>query len=141
MEYLKRFAIWFITGFAATLGVFVALLLATFVQDHWRHFSTEVTVPVEGIALSNTEISKVTKMLTIDGTVSNKTGKRLSRIDVKIELHQDGKTIFECTDEVRKLPGPGESGRFSADCYGVETRDVPAGTVYKLTVLSASAGE
>lgn len=115
----------------------VALLIGALLKEAILMLDDEVPVPIEGVLLKETELSRVTRNMTVNGTVFNNSGNRIRNVKVKIELQQDGKLLFECASELRTLPGPGKSGAFAADCYGVETKDIPQGATHKISVLSA----
>jgi hypothetical protein len=111
MEYLKRFALWFVSGVAFAIGA--TLVISG--SDHLKRQSTpnikESNVALEKIAISEVEISGLTKHLTVTGNVTNNSEKSLRDARILIQLVRGEKVLFECDDSLSNYPEPGKTLR------------------------------
>ena len=138
MDYLKRFALWFVSGLGVTAGVM--LVLAGF--EYARPWKSEVqtsNLPLEQIAVTDIAISPVTKFLTIVGTITNNSSRELKAVRARVELMQGEKLLFECYESIRSLPDPGKSGHLQIECRDIERSLVPDGVSHRVRVWYAEA--
>ena len=133
MEYLKRFALWFVSGLGIAAGV--ALVVAGLGDS--RQMRPEIAtsnVPLEQVSLANIQISPVTKFLTIVGTITNNTGRELETVRVRVELIDGQKVLFQCSNFVGSLPGPGKTGHLQIECREIEGSLIPEGVTQRVRV-------
>jgi hypothetical protein len=139
MEYLKRFALWFVSGVAFAIGA--TLVISG--SDHLKRQSTpnikESNVALEKIAISEVEISGLTKHLTVTGNVTNNSEKSLRDARILIQLVRGEKVLFECDDSLSNYPEPGKTLRFQADCHAVERANIPADSTVRVKVWFAQS--
>ncbi len=138
MDYLKRFALWFVSGLGLAAGVMLVVTAFEYVRP-WKPELKTSNVPLEQVTVSDTAISPVTKFLTVVGTITNNSGRALATVRARVELIQGEKLLFECSESIRSLPGPGKSGHFQIECREIERSLIPDGVTQRVRVWYVEA--
>ncbi len=138
MDYFKRFALWFVSGLGLAAGVMLIVTGFEYVRP-WKQEIKTSNVPIEQIVVSNTTISPVTKFLTVVGTITNNSGRDLETVRARVQLTQSERVLFECSESVNSLPGPGKTGHLQLECHDIERTLIPDGTTHHVRVWYVEA--
>ena len=133
MEYLRRFAVWFVSGLGLGVGVAVIAWSSTKILEHERETNADKYLPSTSVFISQVEPIGITEQVAAAAILENRASTNIG-VEVELALLKDAKVIYTCERHAPSTPGPGKSLRIQVECRGVQRNNVPPGTVYEVRV-------
>ena len=139
MQFLQRFALWFVSGVAASLGVGAVVTGSQFLKPYvFPPPSVIVPAPPE-LSVTNVEPILITQSPGVTARVSNGSASQtLQPAMYELLFLSDGKQLFSC-EIYRERPTlqPGASASVQLVCPEVNQAALPASVQYKLRIRDA----
>jgi hypothetical protein len=133
MEYLRRFAAWFVSGLGLGAGVALVVWSTTKLQNRDREADDKKYLPNTSVVISQVEPIGITEQVAVAAVLENKASTDVGA-NLELVLIKDAKVIYTCERNAPNTPGPGKSQRIQVECQGVQRSNVPASTTYELRV-------
>ena len=135
MEYLKRFFQWFASGFGVALGVACVMVLYSHFGEKRRSGEFTSWLPSSTVEVSEVERLALAKELTVAATIRNNAASDV-KVRLELTLVLGNKTLFSCTRDASRTPGPGKSTRVQIECSDIEPKAIPSDVQYRVSVSS-----
>ena len=131
MEYLRRLALWFVSGIGLALGATLVVWFASRMEAPQRKPITRELVPVHDQRVIELSQVSITEHLVVSGMLVNDSD-RAPKIDLELQLFKDSKLLYRCNGSETLTPNPRKSMRFQIDCHEIKTKDVPPGIEFQV---------
>jgi hypothetical protein len=130
VEYLKRLALWFVTGIGLALGATLVVWFAAKLETPQRKPIREL-IPVKDQRVAELSQVSITEHLVVSGMLLNDSD-RTPKIDLELQLFKESKLLYRCNGSETLKPNPRKSMRFQIDCREIRTKDVPPGIEFQI---------
>jgi len=134
-DLLRRFALWFMSGFALILGGAIAAVLISLAREAWAPNPYAQAEDNKGqVVVASLEPLTVTRSAGVVAQLKNSTDKRLRVASAELVLKQGEKALFWCSVYASRPIEPGRTNGEQLLCNEVERSLLPAGVAYELNV-------
>jgi len=133
-EFIRRFLLWFVSGFGLTAGVLVAVVAAEFIKPSFRD-EPEIKANNGELKVTRIEPLSITTsagaLVSIANTASS---GELKPRDIELVFKHGGKTLFWCSQYVSRQVAAGKTIVEQMLCDKVERALLPEGTEYVVNI-------
>jgi hypothetical protein len=135
MEYVKRFALWLISGIAFGCGIAVIAWLETRIERQEMakvvETSMDKTLSLDSVQVATPEVIALVDTLSastyISSTEKVTDGKSHLEIALQLDVLQNGKVIYSCGHRPVRYSHSGERQRVQLDCKEIRRDHLPPG--------------
>jgi len=138
MEFLKRFLLWFATGFGLSAGVTAVILLATYFEKPVSFAPIEHPSDLQVSAIARVSF---THHLALTGVLTNHGTRIYDGASLEVAFMRGGKLLYRCGDYNDLVIKPGASVAFQVRCEEVESVNVPPDVTFQVSVIRATTGK